>query len=361
MLPENLTLGHIANAMDITTDKVLELADNPRLAYSAPRWEPHGGKMRLITKPKRSWKRQYQHRSTFLRRHFPIHTASHGSVPYRSPFTAARPHCGHRNLVCRDIKDAFPSVTAGRFYLEMLALGFDGEMAQVLTKLLLPDGYLPQGGTTSNIALDLFFCRIDAEIEARLAALGARYTRFTDGLDASFPLSVDESRVAAVIEENVARLGLRINLKKRERNGWQPVHEERVMCGVCVNSPLGTQLPKAVVAKLMSACESLYRGAVSAAPHTLEGLARRRRSLQGWLNQGSQADIAPIRDLQRRLHQVDMVIRSALLRAGAFEWRDWYTKGAGFDTAAEIARRWAMRRRCESIAVAVAARPNVAK
>jgi hypothetical protein len=136
------------------------------------------------------------------------------------------------------------------------------------------------------------------------------------------------------------RLGLRVNLKKRSENGWQPIDSERLMSGVCVNSPLGTQLPKAVCARLIKDVESLYRGARSAAPHTLVGLARRRRSLQGWLNQSRQADIAPIRDLQRRLHQVDHVIRHALAKCRISPYREWYTKGAYFDEAADLAMRW---------------------
>ena len=152
MLPENLTAWHIAKAMEISTDELSRFADNPRIAYLRPLWEPHNGKMRLITKPRRKWKKTYQYLAIFLRRSFRAHSASHGSVPRRSPFTAAAVHCGRRHLLCRDVKDAFPSVKADRFYLEMLALGFHREIASLLTKLLLPDGYIPQGATTSNIA-----------------------------------------------------------------------------------------------------------------------------------------------------------------------------------------------------------------
>jgi hypothetical protein len=210
----------------------------------------------------------------------------------------------------------------------------------LLTKLLLPDGYIPQGGTTSNIALDLFMYRADEAITTKLSKLSARYTRFTDGLDASFPTNVNRDAVAFVIEDELRRLGLRVNLKKLEKNGWQPVGTERVMCGVCVNSPLGTQLPCATVDQLITGCESLYRGASSVAPHTLVGLARRRRSLQGWINQGSQADIAPIRDLQRRLRQADQLVAWALSKDDVRARRQWYTKGADFDEAAELAVIW---------------------
>jgi hypothetical protein len=254
-------------------------------------------------------------------------------------------HCGLRHLLCRDVKDAFPSMKADRFYLEMLALGFKREMAELLTKLLLPDGYIPQGGTTSNVALDMYFFRADEEAQHRLSVLKARYTRFTDGLDASFANDVGATAVARVIQEQLDRLGLHVNLKKLEKNGWQPAGTERVICGVCVNSPLGTQLPSKVSARLIAECESLYRGARSVAPHTLIGLARRRRSLQGWLNQSSQADIAPVGDLQRRLRQVDHVIRHALAKNRVFPNRQWYTKGRDFDEAAGLASAWHHRRR----------------
>jgi hypothetical protein len=53
-------------------------------------------------------------------------------------------------------------VIGDRFYLQLLALGFEREVARLVTKLLLPDGYIPQGGPASNAAIDLFFYRIAA-------------------------------------------------------------------------------------------------------------------------------------------------------------------------------------------------------
>src|ERR1700722_1490433 len=114
MLPSNVTIIHIAKALDITPAQVMELAANPRLAYSKPKWEPHNGKMRLITKPRKKWKKPYQHLGTFFRRKLPPHFASHGSVPSHSPFTAGAVHCGLRHLLCLDVKDAFPSVKSDR-------------------------------------------------------------------------------------------------------------------------------------------------------------------------------------------------------------------------------------------------------
>ncbi len=330
--------------MKRTVDEVLELAAHPRKAHRTPRMRSVGPKTRLITPPRRDWKMPLRWLGVFLRREFPLHPAAHGSVPGCSPFTAASRHLGRRNLLSRDVKNAFPNVKASRFYLEMLALGFSREMASLLTKLLLPDGYIPQGGPASNAAIDLFFYRIDCDIEREISAFAARYTRFTDNLDASFRDPLYAEQIGLIIERNLARLGLSINSRKVQESGWQPVGRERTVCGVRVNSPKGTQLPRDVAKRLFDSCERLYRGARSVAPHTLPGLARRRRSLQGWLNQSSQADIAPIGDLQRRLHQADFVVLSELRKHRIFPNHEWYTRGKYFDEASDIAALWARRR-----------------
>lgn len=340
MLPENLTITHIAGAMGVEEEDIFALTQNPRLAYAPAKRRPAGPKMRLITAPRRAWKRQYQWLALFLRREFPAHAAAHGSVPSRSPFTAASKHLGTRHLLSWDIKDAFPSITSDRFYLQLLAIGFLPDTARVLTALLLPDGYIPQGGPTSNAATDLFFLRTDAQIQSQLSRFGARYTRFTDGLDVSFRNASRFNNVCLILDRELRSLGLRLNLKKLEAQGWQPVGMERTVCGVRVNSPRGTQLPKAVIRKLITECESLHRGACTVAPHTLVGLAKRRRSVQGWLNQASQADISPISDLQRRLHQVDVLVQTALSRAKICPNHKWYIVGSHINEPASLARQW---------------------
>jgi hypothetical protein len=352
MLPENLTITHIATVMKRSPEEVLRLAEFPRIAYFCPAMRPVAGKMRLITAPRGKWKMPYQWLGIFLRREFKVHPAAHGSVPGKSPFTAAARHIGPRNLLSRDVEKAFPNVKSDRFYLEMLAFGFEPEVARLLTKLLLPDGYIPQGGPASNAAIDLFFSRIDGDTERELSSLHARYTRFTDGLDASFINAAHKSEVAAVIERNLARLGLQINAKKLEKNGWQPIGSERVICGVRVNSSRGTQLPRKVLKQLFAQCESLYRGTATLAPHTLLGLGRRRRSLQGWLNQACQADISPIKFLQRRLKQADVLVLTALKKQGINPNRQWYTKGYDFDTPRELSVQWHNRRKATTMLAA---------
>ncbi len=334
--------------MDATPEMVLELAENPRKGFHPAGMRPVNGKMRLITRPKRAWKVSYSWLGAFLRKEFRYHSSAHGSVPGRSPFTAAREHLGQKNLLCRDVKNAFPNVKSDRFYLELLALGFNPEIARLLTKLLLPDGYLPQGGPASNAAIDLFFYRVDCDIAHELSVLRAKYTRFTDGLDVSFNEGSYQAAVAQVIEKNLNRLGLSINLKKLDDCGWQPQNKEQIVCGVRVNSCKGTQLPRSALKTLIAGCESLERGSRSVAPHTIVGLAKKRRSIQGWLNQAGQADLAPIRELQRRVRNADENVRRVLHKCGLHIWRCWYLKNQRIDVAASISTKWLVMRKLSS-------------
>jgi hypothetical protein len=345
MRPENLMFQHIAKSMKATEDQVIAMANNPRIAFLPPILMLVNGKLRLITRPRRIWKMAYRWFGDFLRREFPPHPCAHGSVPGRSPFTAASRHLGPRFLLCRDVKDAFPSIKADRFYLQLLALGFSSIIAELLTKLLLPDGYLPQGSPASNAAIDLYFYRVDCEISEKLAGLGARYTRFTDGLDCSFEIENTRIEVEAIVHENLARLGLTVNQKKLESVGWQHVHAERVMSGVRVNSARGTNLPRATLKDLVREVDSLDRGSRTVAPHTIVGLARRRRSVQGWVNQASQADISPSIAIQNRLNVIDRRIRKKLHDSELYMYKTWYVKNKSADVAQSIASKWRERRR----------------
>ena len=176
MRAENLQPRHIASVMKISIGELSLIADDARVAFMPPEWRQIDGKMRLITVPKRKWKMPHKWLGTFLRDEFPLHPAAHGSVPGRSPFTAGRRHLGPGHLLSRDVSSAFPSVKSDRFYLQMLALGFQRETATVLTKLLLPDGYIPQGGPASNAAIDLYFYRIDCDIERELSIHAALHS-----------------------------------------------------------------------------------------------------------------------------------------------------------------------------------------
>jgi hypothetical protein len=230
-----------------------------------------------------------------------------------------------------------------RFFLQLLALGFSSDISRLLTKLLLPDGYIPQGSPTSNAAIDLYFFRTDCVIENKLSMHGGRYTRFTDNLDTSFSNATRAPLISAILDAELTGLGLLINRKKEAENGWQPHGIEQIMCGVRIDSRRGTQLPSKVLQKLLQSAEALYHGARSAAPHTICGLARKRRSIQGWLNQASQADLAPVRVIQNRLRQTDFAIRNKLHGFRIFPRCEWYVKSNGVDVAVELAEIWRKR------------------
>jgi hypothetical protein len=172
---------------------------------------------------------------------------------------------------------------------------------------------------------------------------GGRYTRFTDNLDTSFSNATRAPLISAILDAELTGLGLLINRKKEAENGWQPHGIEQIMCGVRIDSRRGTQLPSKVLQKLLQSAEALYHGARSAAPHTICGLARKRRSIQGWLNQASQADLAPVRVIQNRLRQTDFAIRNKLHGFRIFPRCEWYVKSNGVDVAVELAEIWRKR------------------
>ena len=144
----------------------------------------------------------------------------------------AKRHIGKNHLYSIDLKNFFPSITAGRVYriFEDPFL-FNKEIAAALALLTTYRKSLPMGTNTSPIISNFICLDLDAEL-ARLAKEShMEYTRYADDLTFSSDLPFT-GQLKADIGKIIERQGFKVNERKvRERSR----HRRQVVTGIKVN------------------------------------------------------------------------------------------------------------------------------
>ena len=143
-----------------------------------------------------------------------------GGVKGRDYVTNASLHKDKQVLICEDVKEFFPSVSAA--YVEDVWCGFFGfspDVAKLLTQLTTKDGCLPQGGIASSFLANLVMWRHEPLLHAKLAKRGIIYSRYVDDMVMSAATHLDKETQTWVIAQvygMLAQHGLRASRKKHE-------------------------------------------------------------------------------------------------------------------------------------------------
>jgi retron-type reverse transcriptase len=81
-----------------------------------------------------------------------------------------------------DLQDFFTSTTATRVTDYFLAIGWQRDAADLLTRLVTHNGSLPQGAPTSPRLSNLLNIRLDSRLDALARTRGMNYTRYADDI-----------------------------------------------------------------------------------------------------------------------------------------------------------------------------------
>lgn len=169
--------------------------------------------------------------------YFP-HPAVYGYVGGRNIKYNARVHCGHKNLLCADIQDFFPSIARQRIEILFRDTGVDASVSELLSRFVTIDGSLPLGLPTSPVLSNGIFLPADIEFQAFANSLGVTYTRYSDDLsfsgDGELP-APDE--IAAIL----ARHGFTMAANKTRTSRRGQAH---FVTGLSINDPAGPHVPK---------------------------------------------------------------------------------------------------------------------
>jgi hypothetical protein len=233
----------------------------PILQHYHYRFSPKrsGGPPRLIEAPKAQLKAIQRRILTEILDLTPPHPDAHGFVRGRSCISGAHVHAGEHIVICADLKDFFPSISARRIHGLFRSFGYPTAVARLLTGLcttctpqsvferlpkeqrhdwrarkMLGVPHLAQGAPTSPALANLCAWRFDQRCAGLARALGGRYTCYADDLtfsgDASFARRT--RALLAALGEIAVEEGFALNAAKTRimrRSGAQRV------TGVVVN------------------------------------------------------------------------------------------------------------------------------
>lgn len=161
-------------------------------------------------------------------------------IPGRDQFDAARLHVGQDYVGTLDIDNFFPSVTARVVRLLLTKMGAGPDVVESLVRLVTYRGRLPQGAPTSQVIANLLLAPSDHRLYAHALCLGVRLTRWVDDYVVSGPDGAAVQEMMRLVEEELARLGLRSKPAKRS---IVPRHRRQIAYGLIVNN--GVSIPSA--------------------------------------------------------------------------------------------------------------------
>jgi retron-type reverse transcriptase len=212
------------------------------LRYQERRIPKRSGRKRLLAVPSEELKFVQRRLLRRLFKRLRCHPAAKGFQPGESIVTNALPHAGRAVVVRLDLRDFFPSTTAGRVYRYARRIGWNRPAARLLTRLCTHRGGLPQGAPTSPRLSNLVNYRLDCRIAAMANKLGVRYTRYAD--DMTLSLSADERRKVRYLVRFVRRVaaeeGYRVHRGKKLHIRRR--HQQQRVTGLVVNA--GVRLPR---------------------------------------------------------------------------------------------------------------------
>lgn len=210
-------LQALASILEVPLEELARARSDPRLCYRPFTVRKRDGGRRQIVAPSSPLK-FLQRR--LLRRYLakqPIHRAAMAFRPYHSIATHARFHLGQAIVLTVDLADFFPATAAWRVRRWFGQQGWHGDSLEVLMRLCVYRGGLPQGAPTSPALSNLVNRRLDEKLAELAAIHSARYSRYCDDLAFSWGTPAEPLGFRRQVEDRLARFGYRIQPSKTWR------------------------------------------------------------------------------------------------------------------------------------------------
>ena len=330
MHPSQLLPSDIARAVLVPEEKLWYIAHNTRKFYLPMRKVNVKGKERDIDPPHQEYKAMMRRLHRFLQKNFRPHPAVHGGAKGKSCFTAAKKHLGRKFVITRDVVDCYPSITEQMLFQSLCKLGFRRDTARVLSLLFTLRDRIPQGSPVSSDALNLFLYDVDRALSASCGAVGANYTRTYDDMVASIDKTKHMEMPGKCIEKQIDSHGLKVNRRKRKKQGLQRRHKEQRVHNLIVSSKRGVRIPREQQRKALELAERYVRGAKAVSPACLEALAHKRERIFGFLCHFRQAYFSNARHLWKLIRSGDRIVSRRLDQIGLTPHRNkWWVMVKG--------------------------------
>ena len=262
-LPQLSTVKDLADWLFLPINRLEYLAD------LHDRFEDHGetainhyhyvfqkkksGQQRVIEAPKQNLKSLQRQILTGILDKIPHHDAAFGFVKGRNCVQAAAKHVHQEVVVCFDLKEFFPTISAGRAFGLFRCLGYPHAVARCLTGLCTTSTparilarlgsdekrtyrspHLPQGSPASPALANHICFALDRRLSAMAHSLDMNFHRYADDLSFSGSRQ-NAAALLRAVPDVVDDAGFTLNHAKTRamRNG-----SRQVVTGVVVNDHL---------------------------------------------------------------------------------------------------------------------------
>lgn len=195
------------------------------------------GKTREITAPNRKLKKRQRWILENILNKVNVSECVHGFVPGRSIVTNAKVHVNKNTIMCFDISNFFPSISADNVFSIFCQLGYNDKVAALFTNICTYVNALPQGAPTSPMIANIMFRKTDDKLIEFAEAHGLCYTRYADDMTFSGDYGIEkyEKDICQIVENE----GWRIN---GEKTHIMTVPKRQMVTGLVVSDTV--KVPK---------------------------------------------------------------------------------------------------------------------
>jgi len=145
----------------------------------------------------------------------------------------ARFHKRQKKVLSLDVHDFFGSISSFLVYEVFVKVGYESDVAMMLTQLCCLDGCLPQGAPTSALLSNIIMKHFDDNIAKFVNEKKIRYTRYAD--DMTFSGDFDEKEVIRFVRKKLKKVGMTLS-EEKTRVRYQGQQQE--VTGIVVNDKL---------------------------------------------------------------------------------------------------------------------------
>jgi hypothetical protein len=215
--PSQRQLIELAGLLDVSTGELSSIFTDARLSYRPfTVRKADGGKRQIFapSSPLKLLQRRLLHR--YLAEQ-PIHEAATAFRPGGSIADHARRHLGQALVLTVDLADFFPSTSTRRVRRWFREQGWRDMALDILARLCVYRGGLPQGAPTSPALSNLLNRPLDQQLSQLAATCGGRYSRYCDDMAFSWGGDVEPPAFRLQVADAVQAFGYRIQADK----GWR--------------------------------------------------------------------------------------------------------------------------------------------
>lgn len=215
-LPILENVDDLSQSLRLPKEVISKFSFNNDRYYHRIEMEKKSGGIRHIESPLKELKAIQRWVLRYILDKLSPSTYAKGFVRKKSILDNAKPHEGNQYVLNLDLKDFFTTVQASHVYTLFKNIGYNNNIAFILTSFCTKSGYLPQGAPTSPALSNLVCLRLDHRISTYCKKRALTYTRYADDLCISGNKILILQKASYLIKDIICDEGFTINAKKEK-------------------------------------------------------------------------------------------------------------------------------------------------